>query len=228
MGERTKRRHRRLETNQPTPAMPDSPEPKTIEVQTAQAVDPAAICSGTVAVSQSFERAFSSGSGGCVRDCDCGRTNYDYANSWDWDDGELEALIENAKAEPDRYIGHDHSVSTMDVSGKEIVMGCPCNSARRFEDWIILHAAQIAEYLNSRADAAHVRQFNHMTDYEKIRDQFNQGAECRHGNNPRLEYEPGCYAIECAEAERCKCRYASGEGGTVTAALIEWKRRFAR
>ena len=45
VGERTKRRHRRLETNQPTPTMPHTPEPETIKVQTAQAVDPAAICS---------------------------------------------------------------------------------------------------------------------------------------------------------------------------------------
>jgi len=67
-----------------------------------------------------------------------------------------------------------------------------------------------------------------MTDYEKIRDQFNATAQCRHGKQPRLEYEPGCSAIECADADKCKCRYANGEGGTTTAALIEWKRKFAR
>lgn len=118
---------------------------RTVDAQVAADVAPRA-------VSVNFERAFASGSGGCVRDCDCGRTNYDFANRWDWEDGELEGLIEKAKAEPDRYIGHDCSVSTMDVSGKEIVMGCPCNSARRFEDWIIAHGEQIAEYLNSRAN----------------------------------------------------------------------------
>jgi hypothetical protein len=67
-----------------------------------------------------------------------------------------------------------------------------------------------------------------MTDYEKIKQQFNASAECRWGNKPRLEYEPGCLAIECAEADKCRCRFASGEGGSVTAALIEWKRKFAR
>jgi hypothetical protein len=37
--ERTKRSHRRLETNQPTPIMPHSSKSENIEIQTAPAVD---------------------------------------------------------------------------------------------------------------------------------------------------------------------------------------------
>lgn len=67
-----------------------------------------------------------------------------------------------------------------------------------------------------------------MTDYERIRNQFNTSAICRHNERPSLEYEPGCLYVECAKAAECRCRYNSGEGETTSAFIIEWQRRFAK
>ena len=67
-----------------------------------------------------------------------------------------------------------------------------------------------------------------MTDYERIRDQFNASAVCREGERPRLDYEPGCLFVECAKAEKCRCRYASGDSEATSAFLIEWQRRYAK
>ena len=66
-----------------------------------------------------------------------------------------------------------------------------------------------------------------MTDYERIRDIFNATATCRHGERPRLEYEPGCLYVECDKGDACKCRLNNGDGGSTSAFLIEWRRRFA-
>lgn len=66
-----------------------------------------------------------------------------------------------------------------------------------------------------------------MTAYEQIREQFNESAVCKRGERPQLEYEPGCIYVECAKVDLCRCRLNSGEGGPVSAFLIEWRRRFA-
>jgi hypothetical protein len=66
-----------------------------------------------------------------------------------------------------------------------------------------------------------------MTAYEQIREQFNESAVCKRGQRPRLDYEPGCLYVECAKAAECRCRLNSGEGGPVSAFLIEWRKRFA-
>jgi hypothetical protein len=45
----------------------------------------------------------------------------------------------------------DCSVSTTHVDGIEVVHGCTCSSAKKYEDFILRHAEQIAEYLNKQA-----------------------------------------------------------------------------
>ena len=67
-----------------------------------------------------------------------------------------------------------------------------------------------------------------MTDYERTRDQFNARAVCQWGKRQRLDYEPGCLFVECAEADKCRCRFASGEGESANVFLLEWHRRFAK
>ena len=67
-----------------------------------------------------------------------------------------------------------------------------------------------------------------MNEYERIRNQFNDTAICRHGQKPSLEYDPGCLYVECAKGDECKCRLADGDGIATTAFLIEWQRRFAK
>ena len=66
-----------------------------------------------------------------------------------------------------------------------------------------------------------------MTEYERIREQFNATAECIHHQRPRLDYEPGCLFVEC-NLESCKCRAIDGDGGPVSPFLINWQQRFGR
>lgn len=66
-----------------------------------------------------------------------------------------------------------------------------------------------------------------MNEYERIRNQFNDTAICRHGQKPSLEYDPGCLYVECAKGDECKCRLADGDGIAITAFLIDWNARFA-
>lgn len=100
--------------------------------------------------SECFEQAFSDSCSGCVRDCACGRTVFDNANQWDWEDGELEHLERMAKSKPERYTAVDYSVATMTIHGEEWVMGCPCNGVRKWQEFLDQHADQAAKYLNER------------------------------------------------------------------------------
>jgi hypothetical protein len=100
--------------------------------------------------SREFEEAFVD-SGGCVCHCDCGRIHFDSVNHYDWNDGELEGLKKKAAQHPDKYLESSGSVEAMHIAGAEFVVGCPCNRARRYEDFIINHACSIARFLSARA-----------------------------------------------------------------------------
>ena len=101
--------------------------------------------------SELFSDSFDSRCAGCIRTCECGITYFDEYNVWDWEEGELEKLQQKAKDDPEHYIGHNYSIGTIEIDGIEIVYGCTCNLARKYEDFILEHAGQIAEYLNKRA-----------------------------------------------------------------------------
>jgi hypothetical protein len=66
-----------------------------------------------------------------------------------------------------------------------------------------------------------------MTDYERIRQQFNTTAICHLQQQPKLDYEPGCAFIQCERRNACKCQLLDGDGGSTTALLIEWRARYA-
>lgn len=100
-------------------------------------------------VSERFERAFDSGGSGLVRDCVCGRVHFGIDG--DWGDGEREELLKKKKRYPAKYFQHEDFVSTYVIYGDEIVMGCPCATGAKYEQFIIRHASQIATYLNDRA-----------------------------------------------------------------------------
>ena len=70
----------------------------------------------------------------------------------DWEEGELEKLQKKSKKTPKWFIETDYSISTMSISGKEFVIGCPCGSVDKYEDFINQHDRQIAEYLNKKAE----------------------------------------------------------------------------
>lgn len=106
-------------------------------------------------VSRHFEDAFASGGGGIVRECKCGRVHYSTHDSDVniYDRGELEGLERKAEKDPDRYIGHDHTVGTMHVGGyEEVVFDCPCDSFAMVESFIRNNAVGIKAYLKKWAE----------------------------------------------------------------------------
>lgn len=101
--------------------------------------------------SELFIEVFDSRCGGCVRTCECGITHFDSFNIYDWEDGELEDLQKKAKETPKKYFEHDCAIGTIGINGIEIVYGCTCDLAKKYETFLISHGALIAEYLNKRA-----------------------------------------------------------------------------
>lgn len=100
-----------------------------------------------------FYQVFRSGSGGSVRTCVCGVTWFDGSQlgCWDWEPGELEELKEKAEKDPEHYREVDYTVSTLNPNGEEIVDGCTCDRARKYEEFLQDEGGRIAEYLNKRA-----------------------------------------------------------------------------
>lgn len=101
--------------------------------------------------SELFERVFSSHCSGIVRDCCCGRTYFNSSEDYCFEDGELECLLEQSKKDPEKYIEVDYSIGTMEIDGKEIVIGCKCDIAKKYENFILNHAQLLAKYLNEYA-----------------------------------------------------------------------------
>jgi hypothetical protein len=85
--------------------------------------------------------------------CDfCGRTHFSL-NEADYYKGELEELKAKRDKTPEKYVSFDEdSVAFGYLDGKRAVWGCPCNSARRYEDFIWMNREIIAEYLSARAE----------------------------------------------------------------------------
>lgn len=125
-------------------------------------------------VSEAFEIAFASGSGGCVRDCECGITYFDGSQGWTWEDGELEELRAKAVEKPGQYKELDGTVSTMFIDGKEYVIGCErCKSPHNIETFVVNHAPQIIAFLTKHtkalADAAERERNEQMRQHMEIR-----------------------------------------------------------
>lgn len=103
-------------------------------------------------ISEEFEKVFDSHSSGCIHECQCGRVFFDvYNDDWDWEEGELEKLEDLAKKEPDKYISVAHSVGYMRIDGKNFVYDCPCNQIVKYEQFLLNHEEDIAQFLNLRA-----------------------------------------------------------------------------
>jgi hypothetical protein len=101
--------------------------------------------------SEDFYQAFHSNHGSIIMDCPCGRVHFNYMDSHCFEPGELEALEEKQKNNPDKYIGCDYTVTSYMIGKTEFVMGCPCNFGRQFEDFINQNDWRIARYLNEKA-----------------------------------------------------------------------------
>lgn len=84
----------------------------------------------------------------------CGRTYFCTWGHGDYEKGELEELMKQAEKEPDKYIEifDDDAASWGHIDDKQFVINCPCNGARKYEDWILKHRWIIAEYFKNRAE----------------------------------------------------------------------------
>lgn len=91
-----------------------------------------------------FERAFSVGGSSASATCNCGRTFYNSDGGWDWEDGELEGLVEDKDATDIGY-----GVGLIEVQGRTYAVDCNCwhSVCSMVELFIDRHAHQIAEYL---------------------------------------------------------------------------------
>ena len=83
----------------------------------------------------------------------CGRTHFATCDdNVDFDEGELESLRAKAAENPDKYM-EDATVSMISwgyIDNQQVVHGCPCNIARRYEDWIWQHRCLITSYMKNR------------------------------------------------------------------------------
>lgn len=113
-----------------------------------------------------FMEAFDSGCGGCVRECVCGITHFDGSpdGQWSWEPGELEGLRHRRYTNPGKCVEQDHTIGTIEINGCAIVIGCTCDTARKYENFLRHNATQIKKYLNgiaaelrSQADAIEVK-----------------------------------------------------------------------
>ena len=91
-----------------------------------------------------------------VIDCQaCGRVHfYDPGHpTSNFDTGEYEKLKAEQEKDPDRYMSQvDDSTPWIIFYGRQIVLDCPCNYARRVEDFFWENRHDIAEYLKVRAN----------------------------------------------------------------------------
>ena len=117
-------------------------------------------------ISELFDHALDSSSGHLIFRCECGRTHFaTFNNEGFYEDGELEALLEKKKADPDKFIDRDYSsISTGEFMGRTYALPCPCNGPElaKFERMIWSERVVIAKYLNARLKARAVEAVEDM------------------------------------------------------------------
>jgi hypothetical protein len=95
---------------------------------------------------KSFEDAFRDRVSSCRAQCRCGRSFYNPAEGeWDWEDGEIEALIA-AKATPVEW-----AVGYITFEGVTYVLDCECwkERAKKVAAFLSWHDEQIAAFLSN-------------------------------------------------------------------------------
>ena len=102
--------------------------------------------------SEAFEDVFSSHAGTIAATCElCGRFLYTEEVLRDGEEGEFEKYEALRKRNPDKYILMDYdSVSLAEIDHQQVVLGCPCNGLRRYEDFVWRERRGIAEYMQQR------------------------------------------------------------------------------
>lgn len=107
-------------------------------------------------ISRDFRNAFVGGGSYCSVDCKCGITHFVLKGCWasgDYEDGEYENLLEMQKEDPDKVISHTDTIDFGYIGNECFVIGCPCNSLKRYEDWLLQNRHWIVNYFNYRASS---------------------------------------------------------------------------
>ncbi len=98
-----------------------------------------------------FDSAFSGMATCCSILCDaCGRVYFvTGTGAGDYEEDELESLLQRAEESPDKVIEvPDYSsVAFAIVDDKQIVIGCICDPTKRWSEWIESHADELTAYL---------------------------------------------------------------------------------
>lgn len=102
----------------------------------------------TKAQVSNFERAFTSGTSGIRRTCNCGREFYDSEERIGWETGELEELRNDPEA-----TGLEHPVGSLVIGNIEYVDACDCwhPRARNIVAWITEHRREIGAFYKLEA-----------------------------------------------------------------------------
>ncbi len=71
----------------------------------------------------------------------------------DVEEGELDEFLKKQKENPKKYLA-DYDSTAIGwgcLDGKQVVYGCPCNLASKYEEFIWNHREIIAEYFSNKA-----------------------------------------------------------------------------
>ena len=107
-----------------------------------------------------FWDAFSDGSS-IVATCQCGRTHFPTRTDFDYENGELEALLNLADKQPDLYIADNNNgaIGIIECFGPLLVWKCPCKMDARYEALFQRCEIRILDYYRRRlaADTCNVQ-----------------------------------------------------------------------
>lgn len=84
----------------------------------------------------------------------CGRTHFGTASPNLFEEGELEELRKKAKKNPGLYLedSDNDCIGWGIIDGKQVVIGCPCKSLRKYEAFIWTNRHIIMDYLTQRLE----------------------------------------------------------------------------
>lgn len=89
-------------------------------------------------------------SGSITDTCEfCGRTFFEDDENRDWAEGEFEKLKERNGREPDKCVAIDQ-IRTGTLAGKRGVVGCPCNWATPYENFIWGERHMIMKFISAK------------------------------------------------------------------------------
>lgn len=96
-------------------------------------------------------------SGSCCSDhCQCGIVYFIAGDGHgDYEDGELDSLLEKEKNDPAKFISiyNYSSVSVIEIGGERIVIGCACERYKKYLAFLESHIEEIAEFVKYRLES---------------------------------------------------------------------------